>query len=409
MQRALTVFAATLLLVTPLAFVHADISASVQALSPSATVPLGTQVSFIVLSSGFTVRPSYSIIDSFPGGINSNYINQLNGNFFWTPNASDIGTHNLTITLSDSNGSTTQTTQSIMVTSAPTLGVQGTVTSFSVSPGVPVTFTLVPTAFVSTVKYSTKDSASPTSIRGTEVNNQAVFYWTPLYSDIGTHAITVTAADATYTATTSVQVTVLANASLSIQSVSPGTNVGVGQKVTFAAAAQGLVSPTYTLKDSFSYPSSSTPSIDAATGKGQWTPMFNDIGTHPLTIVATDSTGRAATTTLQLFVSQQYQSYIPTPVLSTSTAPTSVISSGASPAAVSGGHTFSIFLTVGSSNSDVTALQTILTKLGFYNGPVTGYFGLLTKAALQKFQTAHGLEAVGYAGPGTRKTLSAAQ
>jgi peptidoglycan hydrolase-like protein with peptidoglycan-binding domain len=54
----------------------------------------------------------------------------------------------------------------------------------------------------------------------------------------------------------------------------------------------------------------------------------------------------------------------------------------------------------------VRELQKKLTKLGFYNGPVTGTFGPLTKAAVKKLQKAHKLEQLGSVGPGTRKVLN---
>jgi peptidoglycan hydrolase-like protein with peptidoglycan-binding domain len=64
-------------------------------------------------------------------------------------------------------------------------------------------------------------------------------------------------------------------------------------------------------------------------------------------------------------------------------------------------------LAIGSTGADVTALQTLLTKAGFFNGPVTGYFGPLTQAAVTVFQTHNGLEPVGSVGPKTRALLNA--
>ncbi|MDO8663965.1 MAG: peptidoglycan-binding domain-containing protein, partial [Candidatus Liptonbacteria bacterium] len=62
-------------------------------------------------------------------------------------------------------------------------------------------------------------------------------------------------------------------------------------------------------------------------------------------------------------------------------------------------------LSVGSQGEEVTKLQTILSKLGYYKVGITGYFGTLTKAAVMKFQTANALDAVGQVGPRTRKVL----
>ena len=64
-------------------------------------------------------------------------------------------------------------------------------------------------------------------------------------------------------------------------------------------------------------------------------------------------------------------------------------------------------LTVGSRGQQVQELQQTLTSLGFYNGSVTGYFGLLTRAAVIKFQQAYNIfPQVGYFGPLTRNKLN---
>ena len=70
------------------------------------------------------------------------------------------------------------------------------------------------------------------------------------------------------------------------------------------------------------------------------------------------------------------------------------------------GYAFSNFLDLASTGTDVTELQKRLTALGIYTGPVTGYFGALTAAAVKSFQTAHGIQAVGYVGPATRAALN---
>ena len=78
----------------------------------------------------------------------------------------------------------------------------------------------------------------------------------------------------------------------------------------------------------------------------------------------------------------------------------SVASSGTS-------YNFTELLTVGSQDAQVAALQNRLTALGFYSGPITGYFGALTGSAVSKYQTAHGIAATGYTGPSTRTALNA--
>ena len=64
-------------------------------------------------------------------------------------------------------------------------------------------------------------------------------------------------------------------------------------------------------------------------------------------------------------------------------------------------------LSRGSRGDDVRALQTFLgTKYPeFYSAGVTGYFGVLTEAAVKKFQERNGIESIGIVGPKTRGKL----
>ncbi len=50
---------------------------------------------------------------------------------------------------------------------------------------------------------------------------------------------------------------------------------------------------------------------------------------------------------------------------------------------------------IGSVGDEVTQLQTQLTANGVYFGPITGYFGPLTQAALKTFQAKYGISPTG--------------
>lgn len=65
-------------------------------------------------------------------------------------------------------------------------------------------------------------------------------------------------------------------------------------------------------------------------------------------------------------------------------------------------------LILGSMGTDVTALQNALLRAGVYAGPVTGYFGPMTQAAVRAYQTRNGLAPVGIVGPQTRAILNLA-
>jgi hypothetical protein len=67
---------------------------------------------------------------------------------------------------------------------------------------------------------------------------------------------------------------------------------------------------------------------------------------------------------------------------------------------------FTRTLTSGVTGDDVRALQERLMQEGVYTGPVTGYFGPLTMAAVKAFQAKHGIDQLGIVGPATRAKLN---
>src|SRR5438874_2255096 len=69
-------------------------------------------------------------------------------------------------------------------------------------------------------------------------------------------------------------------------------------------------------------------------------------------------------------------------------------------------QTLSRPLALGSEGADVTNLQKILQSQGYLTAAPSGYFGPLTKLAVQKFQKAHGIPALGGVGPATSAVLS---
>lgn len=67
---------------------------------------------------------------------------------------------------------------------------------------------------------------------------------------------------------------------------------------------------------------------------------------------------------------------------------------------------FTNYLVVGSRGDDVTELQNRLTSEGVYSGPITGYYGPLTKQGVINFQKKYGISQVGVVGPQTRSKLN---
>ncbi|MEQ8956406.1 MAG: peptidoglycan-binding domain-containing protein, partial [Coleofasciculus sp. C2-GNP5-27] len=59
----------------------------------------------------------------------------------------------------------------------------------------------------------------------------------------------------------------------------------------------------------------------------------------------------------------------------------------------------------GNSGAEVTTLQKTLQAEGYFNGPITGYYGPLTEAAVIQFQKANGLSPDGIVGANTTARL----
>ncbi|GAW27440.1 peptidoglycan-binding protein [Carboxydocella sp. ULO1] len=68
-----------------------------------------------------------------------------------------------------------------------------------------------------------------------------------------------------------------------------------------------------------------------------------------------------------------------------------------------------IYLTLGSRGEQVKRLQQKLNQLGFYQGPITGYFGTLTRTAVVKWQKSRGLAATGVVNQQAWTALMASQ
>ncbi len=63
-------------------------------------------------------------------------------------------------------------------------------------------------------------------------------------------------------------------------------------------------------------------------------------------------------------------------------------------------------LQLGSRGPAVKALQQNLRQLGFFNRPITSYFGSETQQAVIRFQQSHGIRAIGVVGPRTTEAIS---
>jgi len=90
-------------------------------------------------------------------------------------------------------------------------------------------------------------------------------------------------------------------ASISIQSLLPGTSVLAKERLTFTIAPTGFLPQTYQFSDSFPGTTASLANIDGG-GHFFWAPLPSDAGMHTFTITATDVSGTSAQTTQTITV-----------------------------------------------------------------------------------------------------------
>ena len=139
--------------------------------------------------------------------------------------------------------------------------------------------------------------------------------------------------------------------------------------------------------------------------------------TTTVTVAPTITTTTVAPTTTTTTTSAATTPAVTTSVATTVTTPAVTISAVTTSAAttpavaVVSAWEFRTPLKLGSTETAVTELQKRLTSEGVYSGPITGYFGSLTLAAVKKYQEEQGIATAGQAGygnvgPATRAKLN---
>ncbi len=377
-------------------------SLSVSSLSPGTSVSVGQDITFDASASYFTGTPAYSVSDSFSdSSMTTGAINSSSGTFSWTPESQDVGTHTITISATDSNGDSVNTTETITVNQSASLFITSLSPGSSVAYGNPVAFTVTATGFNSPT-FTIGDSDSETSVNNGDINSSGYFSWTPSSSDVGTHTLSIFATDSSGHSANVSQTITVTSAALTIESISPGYVDTVGEPLTFTVSAPGFSSSTtYSVSDSFGGSTPTQTSITSAdinaAGYFSWTPLATDAGVHDITITGADTSGHSGNASINIIVDPATTTTSVTPTTTTISALTTTTST----------TEFTEYLSLGSTGSQVTALQQILYTDGYLSVQPTGYFGTLTAAAINEFQAAHGISQVGVVGPLTRAALNA--
>jgi hypothetical protein len=126
-------------------FVQGTAKFTLTAPSPGYTVPVGSSVSFNSVTSNFSPI-HFTVSDSASSSTISNNNISQSGYFVWTPTASDIGTHIITVSVGDYNNSSASysTSTTLTVNAAPYNAPTPTATVPTSTVAVPVTAVTAP-------------------------------------------------------------------------------------------------------------------------------------------------------------------------------------------------------------------------------------------------------------------------
>ena len=221
---------------------------------------------------------------SFDGTVPSGAAITDDGNFTWTPTESQVGSHDITVQVTD--GSLTDSeTLTVTVRDVNVAPVLNTIDDQTVNEFVELTFTAT----------ASDDDSLTFSFDGTVPSGAAItddgnFTWTPTESQDGDHTITVQVTDGSLTDSETLTVTV------NEVNVAPVLNA-IGDKgtselveLTFTATASDTdvvdnVVNTLTFSFDGTFPSGAAITDD---GNFTWTPTESQVGSHDITVQVTD-------------------------------------------------------------------------------------------------------------------------
>lgn len=408
---------------------------AIQSIVPGPTVMPGAKLSFTVTASGLT-NPSFSLGDAFGGNggstVSTTATIDSSGNFSWTPDATQLGEHLLTVYAIDSMHRGASVSQTLRVGADPSLTVQLLAPAGNITPGQTVTFSAGAQGYWPTT-FSVADAFSGTasSITNNNINASGLFSWTPTAADAGTHVLRITGTVGAWGESASTTQTLVVLGPGGIVLPPP---VSVSASVASAAAVSGAASSTAAsaLMDQIaklqaqiaaaSNDTGATAPSDAFTEnlrEGQTSDVvlrLQKILAQQGFLTATPNGhfGPATTAAVKKFQKAQGLSQLGTVGPATRAVLNALPAAGSGTASASAGTTatasdayvFKKLISLRDSGKDVVELQKRLAALGFFSGTATGYFGPATEAAVKKFQTANGIKAAGYVGPSTRAALN---
>ncbi|WP_109830804.1 putative Ig domain-containing protein [Reichenbachiella versicolor] len=215
-------------------------------------------------------------------------INSITGVYSWTPNNSQSGTYNVTISVSDGALSDSETFL-ITVTDLPEPPVLAPLTDKTVLEADNLSFTASATdPNGGSLTYSL-DAAS-IALGMTINSNTGAFLWTPTTSQSGVYSVTITVSDGALTDSETFDITVIDLPEAPVlATIGSKTVIETNALIFTATAADPNVGDilTYSL-DAASIAQGMT--INSSTGVYSWTPSISQSGSYNVTVSVTDGT-----------------------------------------------------------------------------------------------------------------------
>ena len=245
-------------------------------------------LSFMASASGGDGTLTFSLGAGAPAGAT---INSTTGAFSWTPTEEQDGSHDITVTVTDDNGSDSKTVAVTVgeVNAPPMLGSIG-----SQDVTRPGTLEFNATATDADVIDEIPDTLtfSLGAPAGATINSTTgSFSWTPTAQQVGSHNITVTVTDGTDARDSEEVAVTVAEAGINeppvLATIGP-QNVDELEALSFMASASGG-DGTLTFSLGAGAPAGAT--INSTTGAFSWTPTEEQDGSHDITVTVTDDNG----------------------------------------------------------------------------------------------------------------------
>jgi hypothetical protein len=204
------------------------------------------------------------------------------GIFNWTPTWQQLGSHTITIRVTDDGG--LSDTRSCIITVGNEPPVLNELADLDAHPGQPVTFT-------ATAWDPENDNVSFAPVgslpQGATLTAGGIFNWTPTWQQLGSHTITIRVTDDGGLSDTRSCIITVSNQP-PVMNPLPDQEAEAGQQFGFTATAWDPENDPLTFSAVGNLPQGATLT---AGGDFSWTPNQNQVGSHAVTIRATDQGG----------------------------------------------------------------------------------------------------------------------